>query len=286
METELGKSCDSSSSAEHHMDWRLFSFVSVFWSFLALVACVTASVSSDGRPALTIMLVIPAILLGLTAALVYRSANPIPCPTLDSGAIFILIPCFCIYFMMFIRLVCAHLFSGNAAKMNFGKDCSEGECDSSFAFAFDLNSFAHFTQGSLIFLLSKDISSTCWPVSEKSRRRLLFLKQLFALGVCFYPTYSLIKRILAGTTNFARSSHFNNVTEWACGFAVGVCAIFPYQAVRYIKCYELIRSQSKTAESSKPFEILRIACGVSLFFSFLFSMVLLAITWSGSLIYR
>jgi len=286
METELGKSCDSSSSAENHMDWRLFSLLGVFWSFLAIVACVTASVSSDGRPALTIMLVIPAILLGWTAVLVYRSANPIPYPTLDSGAWFIIIPCLCIYFMMFIRLVCAHLFSGNTAKMNFGKDCREGECNSSFAFGLNLDTFAHLLQGSIIFLLSKDIALTCWPVSEKARRRLLFLKQLIALGVCFYPTYSLIKRILGGTTNFARSSHFNNVSEWACGLAMGICLIYLYQAFRYFKCYELIRSQLKTTESSKPFEILRIVCGVSLFFSFLFSMVLMAVTWNSSLIYR
>jgi len=258
--------------------------VSAFWGCLAIAACVGASLSSDGRYALAIILAIQAILLALAAAFVSRSLVTVPCPKLDSGAEYIIGPSCLTYVLMLIRLSCASEFDGNTANFNFGIDCDDEGCQKSYAFLFNLNNIGHFLQGSLVFLLYEDLKISCAQMSQKSSRRCMFIQQILACGACVYPTYSLIKRIVKlDGKKFATCSHFNNVSEWACGFAIGVCAAYPFYAWLFTKRYMVMQEPSTIDRGFLTFKKLRISCGVSVFLSFLFTLVLMGLSWNSEI---
>jgi len=256
---------------------------SAFWSCLAIVACVAASINTSGRGALSIMFAIPAIELGSAAVLVHLSAVPIPCPSLDSGGEYILVSSVLTYVLMMIRLVCAGSFGGNTVNFNFGKDCEEGECVPDVAFVFNFDSITHILQGCLFFLLYRDIIMGFRSVRKTTVQRCLFIKEFLGLMFCVYPSYSLLKRILKQTDvteTFASTSHFSNTSEWACGFVIGACAIFPFYASLYSKYHIVVPEIPREDRCYTVFRICRISGGVSLLISFLVALILLAVSWN------
>lgn len=262
------------------------SIASAFWGCLAIATGVAESISSnsDGRGALSIMLAIPAIQLGSAALLVCRLTVRIPCPSLDSGCEYIVLASVLTYVLMTIRLLCSSSFDGNPVNLNFGRKCEDDECIDNLALVFNFDTIGHVMQGCLFFLLYRDILIGAWPVSQVSQQRCQFAKDVLGLGFCVYPTYCLIKRMDEAST-FANSSHFNNVCEWACGFVIGACAIFPYYAALYSRCYVVIAEKSEKGGHSKFFRICRISGGVSIFISYLLAFVLMAISWNNASTY-
>jgi len=275
----------SDSSVVKPLNWRYLIISSAFVAFLATVTCIVASLSADGRGALTAVLAILAILLALAAVLVYRSPIPVPSPTLESGAEYIFLVCLLTCLLMIVRLFCAPVYDGQAANFNFGEECEgeEEDCTGNVAFTLNVNTIVHVLQGCLIFLLYTDITIEAWPISQKSIQKCKFIKQVMALGVCVYPTYSLVKRLLVESNYFANSSHFNNVSEWTSGNALGVCAIYVFYAWMYPRYHSVLKEQSTTAESSQLFRRSRISCGVFMLITFIFSVVFMAASWNSSL---
>jgi len=267
------------------------SIASAFWGCFAIASCIAVSISS-GRGALPIMLAIPAVELGSAAVLIYRSANRIPCPSLDRGAEYIFVASVLTYVLVMFRLLLSSSFGGSAVNFNFGWDCKDGECIANLAFVFNFDSIMHILQGCLFFLLYRDILMGACPVSQITLQRCQFIKEFLGLGFWVYPSYSLIKRIDEAST-FSICSHFNNVSEWACGFVIGACAIFPLYASLYSRYsdtmlsdspmkFTVIPEKSGKGRRSTYFRICRIFGGVSLLMSFLVALILMLISWNKS----
>lgn len=137
-----------------------------------------------------------------------------------------------------IRLDATDNFGGNPANLDFGlKGYGDGE---NVAFTQSSSTVGHFVQGVLASLLSypavagliarlfggksRDNLSGNVPafLLRRPRLSLLLLCDLASACMTIYPFYSLVKRFMKYSTDFARTSHMNNATEWVVGYVVGV----------------------------------------------------------------
>jgi len=157
--------------------------------------------------------------------------SPVNIALMHSSAIVLLVT-------LGIRLDATENFGGYPANLDFGlKGYGDGE---NIAFTKSSSTVGHFVQGVLASLLSypavagliarvvggnsrRDVvGSSCAFLFRTPRISLLLLCELASACMTIYPFYSLVKRFMRDSTDFARTSHMNNTTEWVLGYIIGV----------------------------------------------------------------
>lgn len=162
-----------------------------------------------------------------------------------------------------IRLDATDNFGGYPANLDFGlKGYGDGD---NVAFTRSSSTVGHFVQGVLASFLSypavagliarvfgaksRNGVSGSMPsfVFRRPRLNLLLLCDLASACMTIYPFYSLVKRFVRDSTDFARTSHMNNTTEWVLGYVVGV-------SLGWLVTVWLIRTFLRNAGLSKTLE--------------------------------
>lgn len=270
----------------HLLSYRKFIVImSVSWGCLAFAAFLGALLSADGNAQLTILLSIPALLLGSAAIVVSCTSKLIPCPSFDIGGKLILLAGTLIYILVAARLFCFEHYGGNVTTLDFGdKVCDDSGCEENLAFTFSFNTIGHFILGFLVFLLYDDIFIGVCSCSDCEWVCFLMhnIKELLPLIGCGYPPYSFIKRMVSEYTVFGSSSHWNNCCEWAFGFAIGVCAIYPFHAILHCISDVTWFDLEDRIASLKPYRVCRLPVGGVLLMTFFGSLIMLIATWNSS----
>jgi len=283
------------------MRWELLAIASVFWFTLSIVTALDAQESSDGRLALPLVLMCQTILLLFATIIVFKAKRNkvrVAWPSLDKGGCLIFLGSSILYLVILVRLLSFSHFGGGVGSFSFGFKCDGDVCEKNEAFSLSFNTFGHVIQGCLSFFLFSDILiggiKEIWSKSanrEKRQMILLYMKESTGICSCIYPIYNILKRALLHSDTFSTSSFWNNGSEWACGFALGTCAIFSYYAIIYSSPTKLNESDSDKKERFQNLEILReyeqqlpkarIASGIALILVALLSIILLVATWNN-----
>jgi len=278
------------------MTWHLLALAGFIWFALSMLTAVDAQERSNGRYVLPLILMCQAILL-LFAAIIVWKANidkvKVAWPSLDKGGRLIFVGFTIIYLTILARLLCFSHFGGSVGSFSFGLKCDGEVCEENEAFSWSFNSFGHTIQGGFSFFLFSDIligglrdrwgKSQGW---EKKQTLLLCMKEYLGICSCLYPIYNVLKRAILEADNFSTSSFWNNGSEWACGFAIGTCAIYSYYAIIYyslpvgLNVKERFHKLEILRDGKQYLRRLRIAAGIVLILVALLSIILLATTWN------
>lgn len=278
------------------MRWYLLALAGFIWFALSMLAAVDAQESPNGRYALPLILMCQAVLLFFAAIIVWKANAEkvkVGWPSLDKGGRLIFIGFTILYLTILVRLLCFSHFGGSFGSFSFGLKCKDDVCEENEAFSLSFNSFGHAIQGAFSFFLFSDILigglKERWGKSEDwqwKQTLLLYMKEYLGICSCFYPIYNILKRTMLYADSFSTSSFWNNASEWACGFALGTCAIYSYYAIIYYsiptgwnikdRFYKL----ENLRDEPQYLRRLRIAAGIVLIFVALLSIILLVTTWN------
>jgi len=271
------------------MRWYLLALAGFIWFGLSMLTAVDAQERPNGRYALPLILMCQAVLLLFAAIIVWKANTEkvkVAWPSLDKGGRLIFIGFTILYLTILARLLCFSHFGGSVGSFSFGLKCKGDVCEDNEAFSLSFNSFGHAIQGGFSFFLFSDILIGGLKDWEWKQTVLLCMKEYLGICSCFYPIYNIMKRAMLHADSFSTSSFWNNGSEWACGFALGTCAIYSYYAIIY---YSLppgwnVKDRFFTLENLREgkqyLRRLRIAAGIVLILVALLSIILLVTTWN------
>jgi len=272
------------------MSWQLLVTSSIFWFSMSLATFYDAQDDPNGRYPLPLVLIVQSGLLlfaAITVFLANKANVQIPWPSLDRGGWLIFVGFVILYLVLLARLLSFSHFGGSVGSFSFGYKGCEDECEPNEAFTLNFNTFGHVIQGCLSFFLFSDvkvggITDRDGDHLEKTKVIKLYIKEVIAISSCVYPIYNITKRAVMSAKTFSTSSFWNNASEWACGFAIGTCAIYAYYAVMYSSYVDSLRfgNVERVNERQQLLPRVRKAAGIALIIVALLAIILLAASWN------